>query len=210
MWFECDAEETRESRHRSFEERKRNSKVPAKSVELRCTSIGNGDWALRAFEIPSVAGIGPGATRLGEELAPVFSFAASDDRSRETLSAQTRGPSRLCRNATEFPPVDKTNHAGRAPSTNPKLPTFLRTLCARPALPLRFSGRGITALKRAYFENRTSACCVPRCTPSVQLAPSASADSSSFASRIWRPFTSEMMSPGRKPMRAAGPAGFSS
>ena len=35
MWFECDAEETRESRRRSFEERKRNSKGPAGFVVVK-------------------------------------------------------------------------------------------------------------------------------------------------------------------------------
>jgi len=32
MWFECDAEEARESRRRSFEERKRNSEGPGRHV----------------------------------------------------------------------------------------------------------------------------------------------------------------------------------
>jgi hypothetical protein len=32
MWFECDAEDVRENRRRSFEERKRNSKGPAEHV----------------------------------------------------------------------------------------------------------------------------------------------------------------------------------
>ena len=55
-------------------------------------------------------------------------------RSHIDLSASTHGPSRLRRNATESSPVDKTNHAGRAPSTNPTT-NSLRTLRARPALP---------------------------------------------------------------------------
>jgi len=84
--------------------------------------------------IPSVAGIGPGATRLGEESAPIFSLAASVIEAARPVCS-THGPPRFDSNATEFPPVEKTDHAGRASSTTPTT-NFLRKLLARSALSL--------------------------------------------------------------------------
>ena len=43
MWFECDAEETRESRRRSFEENKETREIQLSMLWFSCTSIGNGN-----------------------------------------------------------------------------------------------------------------------------------------------------------------------
>src|SRR5437868_2837586 len=75
MWFECDAEDVRENRRRSFEERKRNSKGPAGFVVAQLHIDRERRLGAKSARIPSVARIGPRATRLGEELEPIFTNA---------------------------------------------------------------------------------------------------------------------------------------
>ena len=43
MWFECDAEEARESRRRSFEENKETREIQLNMLWFSCTSSGNGN-----------------------------------------------------------------------------------------------------------------------------------------------------------------------
>jgi len=71
MWFECDAEDVRENRRRCFEERKRNSKGPGKVCCLCLHIDRERRLGAKSARIPSVARIGPRATRLGEEREPI-------------------------------------------------------------------------------------------------------------------------------------------
>src|SRR6185503_14910239 len=115
MWFECDAEEVRESGRRSFEERKRNSKAPGRQVvvclhidrERRLGAKSARDTQRRKDR----SGGNPARRRVSADRTDE----ASVIEALVGLSASTHGPSRFGSNAFESPPVAKTNHAGRAP-----------------------------------------------------------------------------------------------
>jgi hypothetical protein len=123
----------RENGNRSFEERKRNSKGPAEHVVAQLHIDRERRLGAKSARIPSVARIGPRATRLGEEREPIFIDEASVIEASSTC-LPTHGPLRFGSNALESSPVAKTNHAGRALSTNPKL-NFPAQACCAPRSP---------------------------------------------------------------------------
>jgi len=122
MWFECDAEEVRENRRRSFEERKRNSKAPAGNVVVQLHIDRE-----RRLGAKSARDTQRRKDRSGGDPAR---RTVSADRTDEAsvieafvgLSALTHGPSRLCRNAPESSPVAKQitrgAHQAPTPTTN--------------------------------------------------------------------------------------------
>ena len=150
MWFECDAAEIREEGNRSFEERKRNSKGPAEHVVVqlhidRERKLG----AKGARDTQASRGTGPGATRLGEELAPVFIAVASVIEAIATCLLKRMAPRGFVETPLSFRRSQRqiTRGAHQAPTPNY---LFLRKLLARPALPLRFSSCGMAAMTRVH------------------------------------------------------------
>jgi hypothetical protein len=135
MWFECDAEETRESGRRSFEERKRNSKGPGR-FGVVCLHIDRerrlgAKSAQEPQRRKDRSGGNPARRRVSADLYPSCFLLSKQRR----LVSQTHGPLRFGSNAFESSPVEKTNHAGRASGTNPKTTSscasFLRASLSR-------------------------------------------------------------------------------